>query len=252
MRGWWSSEVQMDRPSGILVVDKPVGMTSHDVVDRVRRVFGIRRVGPFGKLKVGHAGTLDPLASGVLLVLVGAATKKSQELVGLPKEYEIKAELGWATDSLDADGKVIEKWRVEDERLRAIGGRKVERVLGDLRGKIVQQVPAYSAVKRGGKKLYKRARKGEQVERPRRKVEVYELVLLGLERRKGKYPEVRLVTTVSSGTYTRSLVEEMGRRLGVPAVQTGLVRRKVGKFSLKEAVSWEKLVASEAPGQFLV
>lgn len=231
-------------PSGILLIDKPKDITSHDVVDRVRRVFAIR--------KVGHAGTLDPLATGVLVILVGEATKKSAGYTKKEKEYLIGVEFGKKTDTGDADGKVLFMLPPEDRKLLLLTQARVEDALEGLRGKVKQRVPAFSAVKVGGKKLYEEARKGKKVERPVREVEVKKLELEEFKPgSETNYPYCVLHAVVSAGTYTRSLVEDLGRILDLPAYQIFLRRLRSGQFRVEEAIRLPEFEKSENPQKFL-
>ena len=236
--------------NGVVIVDKPRGITSFSVVSRVRRVFE-KRSGR--KVKVGHTGTLDPLASGVLVVMVGGETKRSKEMSGEDKEYEVSCELGWATWTLDAWGEVKERWEVEREELMGLSLERVREVVVSLVGDWELPVPSYSAMKRRGRRLYELARRGEMV-RPRRLMEVKSARLMSCKESDGeRYPEIVFRVEVGSGTYTRSLVEELGRRLGgVPAVQTNLVRLRVGNFKLSQSVDLEELERSSEPESYFI
>jgi tRNA pseudouridine55 synthase len=209
-------------PDGILLVDKPPGLTSHDVVDRVRRALGVRRV--------GHAGTLDPMATGLLVMGVGRATRLLRFLGDLDKTYEGTGRLGEETDTLDAEGTVVRtaEVRVSKDQLGA--------TMAGLVGELEQRPPAYSAVKVGGRKLYEAARRGEVVQAPPRTVHVRSFDLLGLQ---GRDFEFRAV--VSGGTYVRSLVAEVGDRLGCGAHLVRLVRTAIGGFPLSDAVPVDDL-----------
>jgi tRNA pseudouridine55 synthase len=209
-------------PEGLFVVDKPRGMTSHDVVDAVRRSTGTR--------KVGHAGTLDPMATGVLLVGVGRATRLLRYLSGLDKEYEGTGRLGEETDTLDAEGRVVRTADVDVTR------QQLQRAMSELVGEIEQKPPAYSAVKVGGQKLYKAARRGQAVDAPPRAVRVDAFDLVDLD---GRDFEFR--ARCSSGTYLRVLGADVGTRLGCGAHLIRLVRTAIGPFSLERAVSPDAL-----------
>lgn len=210
-------------PSGLLIVDKPVGPTSHDVVGRVRRAAGTRRV--------GHAGTLDPLASGVLLVCVGSATRFVEYLVGLDKVYETTIRLGQATTTYDAEGEITA------ERPVTVTEDDIRAALPAFRGPIRQRVPAFSAVKRDGQPLYKRARRGEDIDDlPEREVVIHALDLLIYEP-----PLLSLRMSVSSGTYVRSLAHDLGESLGCGGHVVALRRMAVGRFTSAEAVALEHL-----------
>lgn len=201
---------------GLICLDKPSGQSSHDVVNAVRRLAGIRRV--------GHAGTLDPLASGLLLVCLGRATRLLEYLIGQPKTYLAKVRLGQETSTYDAEGEITAEHRVEISR------QQLAAALDKFRGVIEQQAPMYSAVKVAGQPLYRRARKGESVERPVRTVTVYQLDLLA-------WQESLLALRIhcSSGTYIRSIAHDLGRELGCGAFLAGLRRTGVGRFSLADA-----------------
>lgn len=209
-------------PEGLLVVDKLKGVTSHDVVDAVRRTLGTR--------KVGHAGTLDPMATGVLLVGAGRATRLLRFLSDLDKTYEGTARLGEETDTLDAEGELVRKASVTATR------EDVERVAGAMVGERLQRPPSYSAVKVGGRKLYEAARKGEDLEAPARAIRVDEFLIRGFD---GRDAEFRVAC--SSGTYVRVLAAELGAELGCGAHLVRLVRTAVGPFTLARAVGLEAL-----------
>ena len=207
----------MTTPEGLILVDKPAGSTSHDVVDEVRRRLGTR--------KVGHAGTLDPMATGLLLVGVGRATRLLRYLGDLDKTYEGTGRLGIETETLDADGDVVGTAPVDVSRM------DVERAAAALVGPSAQAPPAYSAVKVGGRKLYEAARAGETLE-----AETRSIVVRALEVTSFDSPSFEFRTAVSSGTYVRVLVADLGRSLGCGAHLARLVRTAVGPFTLKDAV----------------
>jgi tRNA pseudouridine55 synthase len=200
----------------VLLVDKPAGITSHDVVDRVRRALATR--------KVGHAGTLDPIATGLLVLGVGRATRLLRFLADLPKTYEGTGVLGVETATLDADGPVVREVTVR------VGERDVRAVMAELVGRIEQVPPAYSAVKVGGRPLYRAARRGETVTVPPRPVTVYSFDLIRF-----RSPRFDVRVQCSAGTYVRSLVAEVGARLGCGAHLAALRRTAVGPFDVREA-----------------
>jgi tRNA pseudouridine55 synthase len=204
-------------PDGIVLVDKPAGVTSHDVVDVVRRTLGTR--------KVGHAGTLDPMATGLLVIGVGRATRLLRYLGDLEKTYQGTARLGEETDTLDAEGTVVRTAPVDVNR------GAVEAVAASLVGASMQRPPAYSAVKVGGRKLYEAARSGETLEAEARPivVRVFEMTTYAA-------PTFDFRVVVSSGTYVRVLVADVGSALGCGAHLVRLVRTEVGPFSLRDAV----------------
>lgn len=206
---------------GLLLIDKPSGPTSHDIVDQVRRALGIRAV--------GHAGTLDPFASGLLILGVGKGTKALTALVGCDKTYEIEAHLGRSTDTFDREGVDTGK-SFEDEPPTL---EQVEAALTLFRGVIEQKAPLYSAIKRQGKKLYELARAGTATEemRPTRTVTIHELTLLEYT-----WPTLTLRARVSSGTYIRSLVDDIGRTLHTGAFVQELRRTKIGEFDVRKAI----------------
>ncbi|HLB61411.1 MAG TPA: tRNA pseudouridine(55) synthase TruB [Actinomycetota bacterium] len=203
-------------PEGLLLVNKPEGVTSHDVVDSVRRALGTR--------KVGHAGTLDPMATGLLLLGVGRATRLLRFLSELDKTYEGTARLGEETDTLDAEGALVRTAPVAAERC------DVERAARALVGESMQRPPAYSAVKVGGKKLYEAARRGEAVEAEARPIRIEAFNVFGFDGR-----DVEFRVTCSSGTYVRALVADLGSTLGCGAYLVRLVRTSIGEFALAGA-----------------
>ncbi len=216
-------------PSGLIVIDKPIGPTSHDVVGRLRRITGTRRI--------GHAGTLDPLASGVLLVCIGRATRLIEYLVGLDKVYETTVRLGQATTTYDAEGEVTA------EQLVTATEAEVAAALDAFRGPIRQRVPSFSAVKRDGQPLYKRARRGEAIDLPEREVIIYALDMLAYEP-----PLLTLRVASSTGTYVRSLAHDLGEALGCGGHVVALRRMAVGHFDLTDAVALDGLTAENAAG----
>ncbi|MGQ9889256.1 MAG: tRNA pseudouridine(55) synthase TruB [Aggregatilineales bacterium] len=220
-----SDQQQSARLSGFLNVDKPVGMTSHDVVAVVRRALRVR--------KAGHAGTLDPLATGVLVVCLGSATRLSEYVMASTKHYRARVRLGVETDTYDAEGKVLAVRDASSVTLAA-----VEQALEPLRGEIVQVPPMYSAVKQGGRKLYELARAGETAARAARPVFIEKLTITAWTP-----PIVTLDIVCSAGTYVRSLANDLGAALGVGAHLAGLVRLASGAFKLEDAAPLEALLA---------
>jgi tRNA pseudouridine55 synthase len=208
-------------PSGLLVVDKPAGMTSHDVVARVRRALRTRTV--------GHAGTLDPMATGVLLVLVGEATKLSQFLTLEEKTYVAEVRFGRSTDSLDADGETVEEASLP---AGGVSAAALDAALEEERRRTLQVPPAVSAIKIGGVRAHRLARRGEAPELEARPVRV-----LSLERRAQDGVRAVLELTVSKGYYVRALARDLGARLGVPAHLGTLRRTRSGTFDVTEAVT---------------
>lgn len=208
------------------VVDKPSGITSHDVIKQVRRQTGVKRV--------GHAGTLDPLATGLLIVLVGrTATRLQAQVMGMSKEYLCTAELGYVTDTNDLDGQVTQRWPWT--RVSQVTHSQLVAASQQFRGGYQQQVPAYSAVKLGGRKLYQLARAQQVVVRPVRQVQIESLEVKDfdpdpLAQRASFTFRVRC----GSGTYVRALVDDLGRAVGVGATVVALRRTQLGPFRLPD------------------
>jgi tRNA pseudouridine55 synthase len=222
--------------SGVLVIDKPVGMTSHDVVQVVRKGTNLRRA--------GHTGTLDPRASGVLIVLVGPAVRLSEYVSASDKRYQAVITLGKTTDTYDEDGKQTSTAPV------TVTEEQFEKELMTFVGDIEQVPPPYSAVKVQGRKAYEMAREGEEVDLAPRIISVFSLELL-----EWAPPEVVIDIFCSSGTYVRSLANDLGERLGCGATLTGLRRTKSGRFTLRDAVPLRKLNEAFADGtwyQYLI
>ncbi len=209
--------------SGVLVVDKPVGMTSHDVVQAVRRGSNIRRA--------GHTGTLDPRASGVLVILLGPAVRLSEYVAASDKRYQAVIQLGTTTDTYDGDGRTTSTSSPMD-----VTEEQFNTELQKFVGRIEQVPPPYSAIKVQGRKAYDMARAGEQFELEPRIIDVYSLELL-----EWAPPEVVIDVNCSSGTYVRSLAHDLGQRLGCGATLTGLRRTKNGRFTLRDAIPLRKL-----------
>jgi tRNA pseudouridine55 synthase len=203
---------------GLLLVDKPAGVTSHDVVDVVRRALGTR--------KVGHAGTLDPMATGLLLIGVGRATRLLRFLGGLPKTYEGTLRLGVETTTLDADGDVVSEMPVD------VSEADVAAAMRALVGESLQRPPAYSAVKVGGRKLYEAAREGERLEAEPRSIRVDAFDLVSFVT-----PEASFRVTCSGGTYVRVLAADVGAALSFGAHLTALRRTAIGPYAVDDAVA---------------
>lgn len=207
---------------GILLVDKPTGITSFDVIRILRKKLGIH--------KMGHAGTLDPLATGLLIIGIGDETKKLKEYLKLPKVYEAEILLGIKTDTADIDGTIIKETQVPE-----FTEKEFEQAVTTTIGKMTIPAPMYSAIKVGGKPLYKYARKNEKpISIPEKEMEVFWIKLKGMER-EGTRVALSIEIKVASGTYVRSIAEEIGKKLDVPAVIRKLRRTQIGKFSVENA-----------------
>lgn len=215
--------------NGILLVDKPKGWTSFDVVAKVR---GTLRAGGVNKPKVGHTGTLDPLATGLLVLLLGGYTKRATELSKLDKVYEVTMKLGETSTTGDAEG---ERTKISNKEPTK---PEVEEALSKFIGELLQTPPVYSAVKVGGQRAYKLARQGKTVALEPRPVKIYKSKLTSYE-----YPLIGFTTHVSSGTYIRSLVEDLGKALGTGAYMSDLRRTRVGQFDIKDAIDIQNLTA---------
>jgi tRNA pseudouridine55 synthase len=208
---------------GVLNVDKPAAWTSHDVVGRVRRLAGLRQV--------GHAGTLDPMATGVLVLCLGRATRLLEYLTGQPKTYLAEVTLGVATNTYDAEGEVVSRLPAP-----ALSTEEIDQALDAFRGDIMQRPPAFSALKRDGVPLYQRARAGEDVTVEPRPATVYELALLHAD---GATVQLRI--RCGAGTYVRSIAHDLGQSLGCGAHLSALRRTAVGPFSVEHAITLERL-----------
>jgi len=221
---------------GLLFIDKPSGMTSHDVVSRIRRIYRMK--------KVGHAGTLDPMATGLLILLLGKATKASNFLMSQSKTYEGTFRLGAVTDSQDADGDIIEENEVPE-----IDEEEMKKLFDGFLGDQYQTPPMFSAKKIKGVPLYKLARKGQEVEREPRFITIRNFELLEINS-----PDVTFRIDVSKGTYVRTVAHDLGRKLGCGAYLTSLRRTAINEIPIERAVSLDTL--QEAPpsqlGRFVV
>jgi len=222
--------------SGVLVVDKPVGLTSHDVVQIIRRGTNIRRA--------GHTGTLDPRASGVLVILVGPAVRLSEYVSASDKRYQATIRLGVSTDTYDSEGEYVEPVR-PTVSVNDITEDQFQDALMQFVGEIKQVPPPYSAVKVQGRKAYEIARNGEEVELEPRTINVYSLDLL-----EWSPPEAVVDVFCSSGTYVRSLANDLGKALGSGAHLVGLRRTKSGRFTLRDAVPLRRLQESFTAGNW--
>ena len=218
--------------NGIVIVDKPQGWTSQDVTARLRRVFDTRRI--------GHGGTLDPMATGVLPVFVGRATRAVEFFEHAEKTYETVLLLGKRTDTQDVTGRVLE------ERPVSLSLADVEAMLPQFRGEILQVPPMYSALKVNGQKLCDLARKGQQVERKPRPITIFERTLLSFEENR-----LRLRVRCSKGTYIRTLCDDIGAALGTLGCMESLRRTQAGDYSITEAVPLETLLETDSPETYL-
>lgn len=219
--------------NGIVIVDKPQGWTSQDVTARLRRVFSTRRI--------GHGGTLDPMATGVLPVFVGRATRAVEFFEHAEKTYEATLRLGMKTDTQDITGTVLE------ERPVTVTEQDILNVLPAFRGEILQIPPMYSALKVNGQKLYDLARKGKEVERQPRPITIHELELLHFDGQ-----DARIRVRCSKGTYIRTLCEDMGEELGCLGCMAALRRTRAGEYTIEKAVPLQTLLDAENPEQYLL
>ncbi|MDP8233702.1 MAG: tRNA pseudouridine(55) synthase TruB [Candidatus Saelkia tenebricola] len=223
--------------NGILLVNKPTGITSHDVVDFIRKRFGVK--------KVGHGGTLDPLATGLLIIMIGKATKLSQKIIGLDKTYLAEMTLGFSTTTGDLAGEVIGK-AIDTGYLKLTKGQ-IEEAAVSFVGEIDQVPPMYSAVKYQGKRLYKLARLGIQVPRASRKVKIYELTIENIN-----LPTVVFDTKCSRGLYIRQLCVDFGLKLGYPAHLSKMVRTSVGAFKIDKAYEMNEIMNNSNSENFVL
>ncbi len=212
--------------NGVVIVDKPAGITSHDVVSRLRRIYKTRRV--------GHTGTLDPMATGVLPVCIGSATKAADMLVSSIKRYSAELMLGKRTDTLDIEGTVIEECPVE------VSAEDIRNAILSFVGEQEQLPPMYSAIKQNGKKLYELARMGVETERDKRRIIIHSIEIQSID-----IPYVKIDVRCSKGTYIRSLCDDIGRKLGCGAVMTALRRTETAGFTAEEARAIDELEAME-------
>lgn len=214
---------QSDIKEGIMLVDKPVGPSSFNVVYQVRRLSGVR--------KVGHAGTLDPQASGLMIVLVGKEwTKQAERFLKLDKTYQVEITLGQTSSTGDSEGQIVQVSDAKPTRA------KITKTIEQFIGSIEQIPPAYSAIKIDGQRAYKIARKGEKVDIKPRIVTIHSIGKL-----KYNYPQIAFETRVSSGTYIRSLAADIGQALGTGAYMSALRRTQIGDYDLNQAVVLERL-----------
>ena len=224
-------------PGGLIIVDKPAGMTSHDVVSRVRRIAGTRRV--------GHAGTLDPMATGVLVLGVERSTKLLNYLSLTDKAYLATIRLGTATTTDDREGETV--FEADPDQLDAITDAAIEDAMTGLRGEIEQRPASVSAIKVAGRRAYDRVRDGEDVELAARPVTVSRFEVCGPLRRSPRALDLDVVVECSSGTYVRALARDLGAALGVGGHLTSLRRTRVGPFTLEQSAALESLAEQPDP-----
>lgn len=211
---------------GIIIINKPKGCTSHDIVHKAKKIFNE---------KVGHTGTLDPMATGVLPLLIGKGTLCSKYLIEHDKIYKAKIQLGVKTDTADQEGNIIEKSQVDDSIFII---EKIKNTLKNMIGKNLQTPPIYSAIKVKGKKLYEYARKGENVEIPKREITIYDIELTNIDE---KNKTIEFKVHCSKGTYIRSLCEDIATNLGTIGYMASLQRVKVGRFSIENSITIDDL-----------
>ncbi|HHU21080.1 MAG TPA: tRNA pseudouridine(55) synthase TruB [Acholeplasma sp.] len=216
----------MKTKSGIILIDKEKGISSFNEIQRVRRKLNIK--------KIGHAGTLDPLATGLLIVLVNSSTKLSDYLLNLDKEYLVEVTVGVGTNTYDIDGEV-NAFKDVKEKL------EIDVVLSSFKGQYMQEAPIFSAISMDGERLYKKARRGENVDLPQRLVEIKSIERIGDVIYQDNKAIFSFLTTVSKGTYIRSLVNDLGKKLDYPAVVSNLRRTKISNFDVNDACKFEDL-----------
>lgn len=212
--------------NGYLLIDKPLGWSSFDVVAKIRGVLRATKIAVPRKIKVGHTGTLDPLATGLMIIVVGSYCKRAQEFSKLDKTYEVTMRLGQTSTTGDEEGE-----KTVSSEQRAVSSEELQEAIAQLRGEIMQTPPMYSAIKVDGQRAYKLARAGQIVTLAPRQVTVYSLQITNYT-----YPEVKFTVHVSSGTYIRSLVEDIGKLLGTGAYVSALRRTQVGQWGISDAL----------------
>ena len=215
---------------GTIVINKEKGCTSHDIVYKVKKMFNT---------KVGHTGTLDPNATGVLPILLGKGTKISKYLIEHDKEYEVVLQLGVKTTTADEEGEIIEEKEVLKESLEQL---EIERILKSFIGKIKQMPPKYSAIKVNGRKLYEYARKGQKVEIKPREVEIYNIEITNIQKEK---KQIEFKVSCSKGTYIRTLCEDIAEKMRTVGYMKELKRTKVGDFNIEQAITLGQLQEKE-------
>ena len=213
----------------IILIDKPSGMTSFGVVARVRRILS-KKEGE--RVKVGHTGTLDPFATGLLIILAGKATKRSDAFLKLDKEYVAEIKLGETSTTGDPEGEIQKSYSGSPKSLE-----EIKKIIHEFIGENDQKVPIYSAVKINGERAYRLARKGKEVETPVRKVRIHGIDILDYN-----WPILKIKTKVSSGTYIRALGEDIGKSLGTGAYLTSLRRVGIDRYKVEDAISLEEFI----------
>lgn len=229
---WRYTEKQMAELNGILLMNKPEGFTSHDVVAKLRGMLKTR--------KIGHGGTLDPMATGVLPVFVGGATRAADFAAAQEKEYITGFNLGFCTDTQDTTGKILQK---SDKK---IGSAEIYMAVKAMKGQQKQIPPMYSAVKIGGQKLYDLARKGKEIERPEREIFIAKSELVSFDE---QMQCGQIVLAVSKGTYVRTIIHDLGEKLGTYAAMNSLVRTRSGAYKLNECVDFETVQKAANEGE---
>ena len=215
---------------GIIIINKEKGYTSHDAVYKIKKIFNT---------KVGHTGTLDPNATGVLPILLGKGTKISKYLIEHDKEYEVVLQLGVKTTTADEEGEIIEEKEVLKESLEQL---EIERILKSFIGKIKQMPPKYSAIKVNGRKLYEYARKGQEVEIKPREVEIYNIEITNIQKEK---KQIEFKVSCSKGTYIRTLCEDIAEKMRTVGYMKELKRTKAGDFNIEQAITLGQLQEKE-------
>ena len=218
--------------NGIIIINKNQGYTSHDIVHKIKKI---------SKEKVGHTGTLDPMAQGVLPILIGKATQCSKYLINHDKIYKVKLKLGIKTDTADSEGNIIEKTEISPEILNE---QKILQAINSMKGKQEQIPPIYSSIKVNGKKLYEYARKGQEVEIKPRQIEIYNIILNNIDK---ENKIIEYTVNCSKGTYIRSLCEDIAKKLGTIGYMENLIRLKVGEFSIENSITLEEILNAENP-----
>ena len=221
----------------LILVDKPQGWTSFDVVNKIR--FLLKKKYNVKNIKVGHSGTLDPMATGLLLICTGKFTKELQYLTGLDKKYEGEITLGIETATYDAEGEII-----SEQEVPSLSNVEIEKILSEFKGEIDQYPPAYSAIKKDGKKLYELARAGKEVVLESRKVKVYDIQLLSVNAQ-----ILKILIHCGSGFYVRSLAHDVGDKLGCGGHLSALKRTSIGEYRLESAYTVKEIEEFLLPGK---